>query len=92
MNSPMAQVCYPRPLRRPIEMRNRKMTFNEISEKEIEDDFKKKGDSNEKCNEEIIKILCSSPIMKEKKNRIKRCVNPFDKNIIMNQCEDEKSI
>ena len=91
MNSAMAQMCCPRPDRRPIEMRNRKKTIEELSEKEIEYDFNKKEDSNEKCNEEIITILCSSPIMR-KKNKIKRCVNPFDKNIIMNQCEDDKSI
>ena len=54
----MAQMCRPRPDRRPIEMRNRKKTIDELSEKEIEDDFNKKEDSNEKCNEEIITILC----------------------------------
>ena len=38
----MAQMCCPRPDRRPIEMRNRKKTIDELSEKEIEDDFNKK--------------------------------------------------
>ena len=39
MNSAMAQMCCPRPDRRPIEMRNRKKTIDELSEKEIENDF-----------------------------------------------------